>query len=302
LSKHTIRGLKRIEIATHCVPDLNTCVSAYLELLDYQLVDEGRVPELLAAAWATPAMADLPYALLQPASGDAVFLRFIETGNAGGYWPDVTQGWLSTELLSTDPDAVLEKLQGTAFTHMSGPAPLYESPKSARALQMAGPAGELIYFTRLLPGGSRFGLHCAKTFVDRPFIIMLGGTSMDEFNKFYGEALGQRLFEQPPFQIKQMSSVLKLPEATTYPITMAGLPGRSFMLELEELPAYIERRVVPEGQLPEGLAMISFTAAPLRELALNYRAAPQQIDLPPYNGRNVAVVEGPAGEWLELID
>jgi len=35
---------------------------------------------------------------------------------------------------------------------------------------------------------------------------------------------------------------------------------------------------------------------------LNNGAEPQIIDLPPYNGRQVAVIEGPAGEWLELID
>ena len=37
-------------------------------------------------------------------------------------------------------------------------------------------------------------------------------------------------------------------------------------------------------------------------LQLDYRAEPQIIDLPPCNGRQVAVIEGPAGEWLELID
>jgi hypothetical protein len=48
--------------------------------------------------------------------------------------------------------------------------------------------------------------------------------------------------------------------------------------------------------------MVSFMSAPLSELNLDYRAAPRRIDLPPYNGRNVAAIEGPAGEWLELID
>ena len=59
---------------------------------------------------------------------------------------------------------------------------------------------------------------------------------------------------------------------------------------------------MPDGQLPEGLAMVSFTSAPLSELNLDYRAEPRAIDLQPYNGREVAVIEGPAGEWLELID
>ena len=305
------KALRRIEIATHCVPDLAACIPAYRDWLGYRLVDRGQVPDALAAAWAAPAMAGMAYALLQPESGAEVYLRFVETGRSGGYWPPVTQGWLSTELLCTDPDAVFERLtheargdgnaEGSGFTHMSGPADLYPAPKSARALQMAGPAGELIYFTRLLPGGSRFGLHGAKSFIDRPFIIMLGSTSIAELHDFYGNTLGLRIWEQPPFRIGQMSAVLGLPPETTYPISLARIPGRSFMLELEELPANIGRRAVPAGELPEGLAMISFTAPALTELALDFRAAPRKINLSPYNGRQVATVEGPAGEWLELI-
>jgi catechol 2,3-dioxygenase-like lactoylglutathione lyase family enzyme len=302
MSNQKLRGLRSIEIATHCVPDLNACVPVYCDLLDYQLVDEGSLPESLATVWATPAMTGLPYALLQPVSGADVYLRFIETGNAGGYWPPVTQGWIATEILSTDPDAVLEKLRDTAFTHIGGPADLYPSPKSARALQMAGPAGELMYFTRILPGGSRFGLHGAKSLVDRPFIMVVGGTSLADIEAFYGDALGLKIWAQEPFQIRQMSRVLELPPETGYPISLARIPGRGFLLELEELPPGIKRRTVPAGQLPEGLAMVSFGSAPLDELNLDFRAEPRSIDMAPYNGRKVAVVEGPAGEWLELID
>jgi len=302
MTERKLRTLRRIEIATHGVPDLQACVPLYCDLLDYRVVDKGRLPEVLTGAWATPAMTGMPYVLLQPASGADVYLRFIETGNTGGYWPPVTQGWIATEILTTDPDQVAEKLAGTAFTRIGGPADLYPSPKSARALQMAGPAGELMYFTRILPGGSRFGLHGAKSFVDRPFIMVVGGTSLTDIHGFYGDTLGQRIWEQDPFRIGQMSRVLGLPPETTYPISLARIPGRDFLLELEELPPDIKRRTVPEGQLPEGLAMVSFASAPLNELTLAYRAAPRAIDLAPYNGRQVAVIEGPAGEWLELID
>lgn len=296
------RVLRGIEIATHCVPDLDACIPVYRDLLDYRLVDHGCLPDALVAAWDTPNMRGMPYALLQPASGAEVYLRFIQTGSAGGYWPPVTQGWIATEILTSDPDALLEKLRATAFTHIGGPADLYPSPKSARALQMAGPAGELMYFTRILPGGSRFGLHGAKCFVDRPFIMVVGGTSLADIHTFYGDVLGLRIWEQAPFRIGQMSRVLGLPPDTGYPISIARIPGRSFLLELEELPPYVKGRSVPEGQLPEGLAMVSFAAAPLHALHLDYRATPRSIDLPPYNGRKVAVIEGPAGEWLELIE
>ena len=42
-------------------------------------------------------------------------------------------------------------------------------------------------------------------------------------------------------------------------------------------------------------------AAELERLDLAFRAAPRTVDDLPYNGRPVAVVEGPAGEWLELV-
>lgn len=301
MSEQPFRALRGIEIATHCVPDLAACVPAYRDLLGYRMVDEGRLPAELAAAWDTPAMTGLHYALLQPASGAPVYLRFIATGRTGGYWPPVTQGWIATEILTTDPDAVLERLTGSRFTRIGGPADLYPSPKSARALQMAGPAGELMYFTRILPGGSRFGLHGAKSFVDRPFIMVVGGESLAAIEAFYGDVLGLRIWPQAPFRIGQMSHVLGLPAETTYPMSIARIPGRDFLLELEELPAGLARREVPKGQLPEGLAMVSFRAAPLEGLAVDYRAEPRRIDIPPYDGRQVAVIEGAAGEWLELI-
>ncbi len=131
--------------------------------------------------------------------------------------------------------------------------------------------------------------------------MVVGGTSLADIAAFYGDVLGLRIFAQEPFRIGQMSRVLGLPPATTYPLSIARIPGRSFLLELEELPPYIERRTVPDGQLPEGLAMVSFASAPLDELNLDYRAEPRVIDLPAYKGRRVAVIEGPAGEWLELI-
>ena len=74
---------------------------------------------------------------------------------------------------------------------------------------MTGPAGELIYFTRILPGGSRYGLHGARSFVDRPFIMVVGGDSMDSLYDFYSHKLGLRVDRTAPFIIRQMSRALQ---------------------------------------------------------------------------------------------
>ena len=301
MTEKPFRALQRIEMVTHCVPVLDDCIAAYRDLLGFRVVDKGHITAVLCKVWDTPAMAGMRYALLQPASGAEVYLRFIETGNAGGYWPPVTQGWIATEMLATDPDALKLQLEGTAFKRIGGPADLYSAPKSARAMQMAGPAGELMYFTRILPGGSRFGLKGAKSFVDRPFIMVVGCESMERLQDFYGNQLGLRITVSVPFTIAQMSCVLGADLRTTYPVSLAHIPGRSFLLELEEFPAHLQRRTRPDGCLPEGLAMVSFGSANLDSLHLQYRATPEAVNLEPYNGRKLAVVEGPAGEWLELL-
>jgi len=302
MTSATHRVLQGIELVTHCVPSLASVLPAYRDCLGYKLVEQGRVDAALCAAWATPAMLGMPYLLLQPASGADVYLRFIETGRAGGYWPPVTQGWIATEVLAEDPDLLKRQLEQSVFTLIGGPADLYPGPKSARAMQMQGPAGELMYFTRILPGGSRFGLHGAKSFVDRPFIMVVGSDSMDSLHEFYGNTLGLRVDVTAPFKIRQMSRVLKVDSETAYPVSIARIPGRSFLLELEELPTSVAARTCPPGELPEGLAMVSFSAPDLDAVSLDYRADPVTLQQHPYAGRRVAVVEGPAGEWLELIE
>ena len=49
-------ALRRIEIATLCVADVSICISEYTDLLDYQVIDEGELPQSIAAAWNTPDM------------------------------------------------------------------------------------------------------------------------------------------------------------------------------------------------------------------------------------------------------
>ena len=252
MSDRKTRALRSIEIATHCVSDLSACIPAYTDLLDYQLIDAGHLPESLTKAWNTPAMTGMSTRSCSPPAEQRFPPIYRKPATAGGYWPPVTQGWIATEILTTDPDELIEKLQGTSFTHIGGPADLYPSPKSARALQMAGPAGELMYFTRILPVAAASGLHGAKSFVDRPFIMVVGGLSMAEIHAFYSGVLGLRVSEPDPFRIGQMSRVLGLNPMTAYPVSLARIPGRSFLIELEELPSYIERRNVPEGPVARG--------------------------------------------------
>jgi hypothetical protein len=297
-----LRLLKDIEIISHCVTDLAAEVAAWTIYLDYQIIDQGSLDTALCNAWDTQADFGLAYAVLGPASRAAVYIRLIETKNRAGYWPPVTWGWNVTELLVEDPDALALQFENSPFRRTGGPGDLYSSPNAPRAIQTCGPAGTTLYFTRIQPGGSRYGLHGVTSRVDRVFNIIVGGPSMEALRDFYGNTLGQRVSEPIPFVMPMAAEATGAPSDTLFPIAVTTVRPRNCIIELDEYPNTTSARPRGEGQLPGGISMVSFSVADLDTCPVTFRARPVVIDTAPYNGRRIAVIEGPAGEWLELIE
>ncbi len=297
----TQRFLRFLKIVTHSVESIDVANSAWTQWLGYRLVDEGYLDSRLCAAWKTPQSTGCRYSLLQPASGAEVFIRFVENGIHHSYTP-ASYGWSATELLVTDPDQLLRDLAASPFTHIAGPTNLFPQKKAPRALQMSGPSGELLYFTRILPGGSRYGMKGAVSPVDRPFIVPVGGPSMVAMHRFYGDQLGLRTMEPVPFVNGIMAAACHVDNRTPFFMSIAPIPGRRFLIEMDELPGGLERKTMPSGQLPVGMAMVSFMVDRIEDIPVTLRAKPGAIESLPYDGRRTAVIEGPAGEWLELIE
>lgn len=301
------RILRGIEIVTHCVERLDVAEAAWSGVPGYVTVQRGVLGADLCAAWQTPAAEGSPYVLMQPASGENVYLRFVESGERS-YAPPATWGWSATELLVTDTDELARRLEGTCFRRLGGPANLYARDNAPRAMQVIGPSGELIYFTRLLPGGSRYGLKQARSFVDRPFIVTVGGPASSGMHAFYGDRLGHRILERMPFRNTILAALCQVPLDTIFPTAVASIPGRRFLVEMDEYPPGVPPRRTRPGQPPSGMSSVSFTVHNLDQLAdvagdaLHWRAAPRRLAEFPYSGRRVAVIEGAVGEWLELIE
>lgn len=294
--------LRHISIVTHCVPALDPVVAAWEEYLGYRAVDAGTVAADLAHVWAAPRTAGQRFCTLVPASGDPAFIRFVETGNDGPANAAITCGWNATELLVSDVDGLAQRLRNSPFTVLGGPGDLYPRPKAPRAMQTHGPAGETIYFTRLLPGGSRYGLKQARSPVDRVFIVTVGGPSSDAMEAFYGGTLGHRVMDRMPFINPLLARGCRVPLNTIFPTSIAPIPGRQFLVEIDQYPPGIGPRPRRPGHLPSGMAMVAFIVHDLGKIPVRFRAPPRAIPGPVYRGRRVAVIEGAAGEWLELIE
>ncbi len=293
--------LKTIVIVTHLVPSILAIENAYIEHLGYQSVDRGRISGELADLWNAPAMTGQDFLIMKPASNAEVFLRFVKSPGSASVAPMTTYGWNATELLVTDPDSLADRLASSPFTIIGPPADLYPGKDAPRAMQVQGPADEVLYLTRIIPAGTRFPLGHAESTVDRVFIVVVGGPSMEGLAAFYGDRLGLPVTEPSAYKISVLSKANQLPKETTYPLAVAQFTEK-FLVELDEYPEITGPRPIPDGTLPPGMAMVSFDTDDLDKLDLAWRSPPRSLDDFPYNGRRTAVTVGPAGEWLEIIE
>lgn len=293
--------LKLILIITLGVPNVAAMEHAYSKWLDYSRTGQGEVSQELAAAWNAPRMAGHKYVLMQPASHADIYLRFVQVDAAPGYIPMKTSGWNAIESLVQDPDALAQKLaqQGSPFKIAGVPRSL--GPNSpVRAMQVIGPAQEVLYLTHI-PAALSQG-QSATTFVDRPFIMILGGTQMDAMLNFYHQNFGLKVSQMPSGgRITVLNKAFDLDLNTTHPMGMARVSPQ-YSIEIDGYPATATDRPARKGELPPAIAMVGFEIDSLDGLQAKLLAPPRKIADAPYNGRRVAVVRGAAGELVELIE
>lgn len=286
---------------TLAVADPAAAAEAYTRHLDYRIVDRGIVPAGLAVAWGAPAAAGTDYLLLQPASGEPVYLRILRQDPAS---PPVaamrTHGWNANEILVEDPVALHARLKDSPFRIVGEPRGLDFNP-AVIAMQALGPAGELVYFTRIPPGKSQFNLGSARSFVDRTFIVVVGGPDIEAIRRYYADGLGLPVTPRQETQIRVLSNAWQRPPETRWPIAIASLP-QGFLIEIDGYPAESSPRPAAPGALPPGIAMVSFGVGNLDAVRVSLLASPLRRTEAPYFGRRVAAARGEAGELIELVE
>ena len=293
--------LKSIVMVTMLVTNLNAVEEAYDSYLGYQVVEEGQIDRSLGSVWGARGMNKHPYVIMQPKSGEEVYLRFIEDKSMTNYRPMGTHGWNSTEILVEDPDALAVQLSDSSFNIIGQPYDLYPTPDAPRAMQVLGPSNEIIYLTRIIPGGSGFNLGSAQSYVDRVFIMVVGGPSMKALQDFYSQKLNMPVTEASDWTIGVISRLNDLPEDTIYPLALVSFE-KDFLIELDEYPSVVVPRKRAVNHLPSSTSVVSFLVDSLDSFDLKWRRPPRKIQNFPYNGRKVGVTIGPAGEWIELIE
>ncbi|MEA1648064.1 hypothetical protein UAJ10_03395 [Nitrospirillum sp. BR 11164] len=284
--------LGTIRAVTHVVPDLAVIRAVYGTFLGYQPVAEGALPADAAAAWGAPAMAGRRYLTLAPACGTPVWLRFVESPTAAGWRALTTHGWNATEIVVQDVDALAVQLEGSPFQIIGPPKSLQRFPM-IRAMQVLGPAGECLYLTQVGPG-SGLDLARAAAFVGRVFIVVAGGPDLAAMFATYA---GFANTIDPPVstRVQVISWANGLPPEMEHAHGLVKLPSGT-LVELDAYPTVTRPRATAAGELPPGMAMVSFSIDDARA----FGDRPTHVALLPGGGASTCF-RGAAGEWIELV-
>lgn len=274
-------GLRRLSGFTLTASNPATVASAYVEHLGYEIVDEGVIDADTATRWRSPKITHRRFVELAPAptASDDCFMRFVEQTPPSDV-PMLGYGWNAVEISCEDPYSLAKQFERTPFRVIIPPRPL-PFDNDFHAMQVIGPAGELLYFTAVPRNKPLFDLRPAQRRVDEPFIAILGGPDTKKILGFYRETLHTPTLPTAPVDIQIVNDAFDLPNGTLTQLGIVKLPAR-YLIEVDEHPPASKPRSRRADELPHGIAMVSFDVGRLR------------------SGQSTRVVEGLAGEWLEL--
>lgn len=289
-----------LRCATHVVADLTAACARYVEWMDYTVVEMGKVDEDLAALWLAPASIGRLYALLRPASGAGVYLRFVEGDPVDDYRPIRTYGWAAIELCVTDVEEVNRRMLQSPF-EVIGPPKNLDGFSTVKPMQVRGDDLEVVYLTEMLVDGPLHGLPRPQSLIDRPFILVLACPDLARSAAWVRDVLGLEVIEPVAIRYSMIAQAFDLPDEEKTEIVTAKWQGQVF-LELDQYPHGATPRATHPGALPPGVAITTMAHPDIARLEGHWAVPPAPRDGVLYEGRRVGMLRTPEGALLEIID
>ena len=223
-----------LRAATLAVADPEATAARYVQWLDYSVVDRGVIDADLAAAWGTPATAGRAFVVCRPASGQDVFLRFIQGDPPTDYRPLRTYGWAALELCVADTLAVAERMARSPFEIIGPPRELDGMPE-IYPMQVRGPDDEIVYLTQIRGQTPGNRLPVAQSLIDRLFILVLACSDLAAARRWFSEDLKLAVGSEIALRYTMISKAFGLDMETKHVIATAGHDIDTF-LEFDQYP------------------------------------------------------------------
>lgn len=281
--------------ATLSTDRLDACIAAWCGSLQQRVHSEYRLDSDQANLWSAPALEGARVVWLQNQLREP-WLQLIETEHAALLEPFQRSGWLALEICVANVDALHLELAKSPFRIIGEPADLDVSP-NIRAMQVLGPAGEVLYLTEIKAAVPGFELPSARCAVDKLFIPVLLAADRDAALDTYEQFPGPRgiKFET---KITVLNRARGYPVAQRHPVATRQLRGNS-LIEIDQL-AGLQPPTRDTHALPPGISLLSFALTDMAALPAD--SSIYTIAAGPFAGRRAALLRGNGGELLQLIE
>jgi hypothetical protein len=291
----------RLKCATITTPLFVRSLNDYRRVLKLEAVEDGVVSAEQAEAWAAPDSAGKRYALLQPKSGAACFLRLIEGTCVDTYQAARSFGWASINMSVSDVLSLYESIEADgAFSIITGPAPI-AGIANTTAMSVGGQAAESLTLIQFDKQNDDMNFSSAGAPANHICLATLAAPdrqcALDHYINAFGLTAGITQAHVRPI----INLAFGLPEGfqTSVSVLMAD---RLPVLEIEQYPAGTDVRPMRGSELPPGLSIMTIAVRNLDEIEDDFLTEPCVRHGPLYAGRRTATVMGPADELIELIE
>ncbi len=289
-----------LSCATLNVADAAASARRYADWFSYEIVDSGAVDGGLAASWGAPDLEGRPFQLLRPASGKAIFIRFVEGRPTRRRPPFGALGWMAMEICVEDVMAAAAHMAGSPFEVIGAPGAVGELA-TIQAMQVLGPDGDVVYLTEVkskVPGN---GLPRAQTPIDYIFIMVIGCLDSDATFAWLERQLGVVPRMTMAIKYGHINRAFGRPADTLVKLRSAQRDGL-VQLEMSELPAQAAADRDPPGAFPSGIAMTTASVPDLDAVPGPWITPPRARPGPLYLGRRAGAMLAPDGGLLEIIE
>lgn len=302
-----------IRCGTIVVNDLSRSRSLYCELLNHEIAEQGRLPELLAAAWGAPDLANSSYCLLQPKGLLAVsrqpssYLRLIQSQTKQQPVAHATTlGWCAFEMNVKDVYELFKNLDGSAFD-VVGPPKKMDGISNTIPMQVVGPDQEVFYLNQVLSSDETTDLPIAEHEIDRIFIVVLACDDFDSTINHYAEQLN--LNKGPVFELRYslINRAQNLDPETKHRLGLLQA-GKMPVLEIDHYPSSAQQRPRPENGLSLGNAIVSIVVDDLDSFGVDQSNSGEIVEHDKadigllYQNARSKVIVGQNNEVFELIE
>jgi catechol 2,3-dioxygenase-like lactoylglutathione lyase family enzyme len=273
--------LHHVHSVTLICRDLTATIAAYCQALGQHLQSQGNVTQARALTLGCAELRDQRCAWIATDHASAPWLELIEVPQAPQTTAFARFGWLAIELLVHDVDALVARL-GPHF-RILGAAKDLDISDAIRAMQVLGPAGEVLYLTQIKRALAGFQIPLSATLtqaVGAPFVAVLGCKNRTEAAAFY-LGLGGKSALSFDARMSAFDAMHAQPAGKTYPMATVQLSGAA-LLELDQIDVPLQAALASPL---EGTGIFSVTLA---RVGTRAQAGPARL------------LRGPMGECIEL--